>query len=167
MNSTITNERLQQHSIEPNNSELRRDSLAPLQASAQKLMRSGLSIFPCKPQGKEPLGHYAPHGFKSARNDESALSAWNDGVAANIGVACEASAITVVDCDTGFVSQEDGIAWAHNLGFDTLTVRTGRTSSCGIHFYFAGTTKSCSFELNGVSGQIKSAGGYVIGPGSV
>src|SRR5207253_1695144 len=106
-------------------------------------------------------------GFKSARNDESALSAWNDGVAANIGVACEASAITVVDCDTGFVSQEDGIAWAHNLGFDTLTVRTGRTSSCGIHFYFAGTTKSCSFELNGVSGQIKSAGGYVIGPGSV
>ncbi len=143
------------------------NSLTSLRQSAREHTNRGLFIFPCKRQGKEPDGRYAPHGFKSARNDDSALKPWDDGIAANIGVACEASGITVVDCDAGFNSEEEAIAWAHALGFDTLMVRTGRPNSCGVHFYFSGTMKSCSFELNGVRGQIKSAGGYVIGAGSV
>src|SRR5207248_1073400 len=44
----------------------------------------------------------------------------------------------------------------------TFTVRTGRKEG-GVHKYFQGTTK----DGNIVGGQVKSAGGYVVGPGSV
>src|SRR3989441_9900722 len=168
MNSAIAQESPQLPSLNAHTTpDIGVTSLTSLRQSAQQLLERGLFIFPCKPQGKEPLGHYAPHGFQTARNDDSALKPWDDGIAANIGVACGASGITVVDCDAGFNSEEEAMAWAHNLGFATLMVRTGRPNSCGVHFYFSGTMKSCSFELNGVRGQIKSAGGYVIGAGSV
>ncbi len=50
---------------------------------------------------------------------------------------------------------------------ETLTVRTGRDGETGFHLFYSGARPTTNFDLDGVVGQIKSEGGYVIGPGSI
>ena len=57
----------------------------------------GWAVFPLKPRSKAPL---TPHGFKDASNDAQTIRAWwARWPKANIGIACGASGLVVVDVD--------------------------------------------------------------------
>src|SRR5437879_5390123 len=122
---------------------------------AESCLRRGWKIFHLLPGRKEPA---TPHGFKDATNDpEQIRKWWTRNTAYNIGISCGDSNLTVLDFD-------DDRAFGQYISQaslpETFTVRTKR----GIHKYFSGTTASGNML---VSGQVKSTGGYVVGPGSI
>ena len=150
--------------------------ISELKQAAEDALARGFAIFPCLPHKKEPFSKYAPNGFKNAsRNPVIALKAWHDGEPANYGIACGETGLTVVDCDRGFTTYEDFAAWRENNNIPhTLTVRTGRRVSkitgepeYGVQMYFSGTIATTGFIVDGVSGELKSTGGYVCGAGSI
>src|SRR3954452_16997268 len=66
--------------------------------AAVELANRGYYVFPLRPRGKEPLP--SSRGFKDATRDERRILQWWDRHPdANIGVACGASGIAVVDID--------------------------------------------------------------------
>ncbi len=85
--------------------------------SALELAKLGYYVFPCQwirkdgrcsclgkspncSPGKHPLGAAAPHGFKDATRDPEQINKWWDKwPMANIGIACGASGIVVIDID--------------------------------------------------------------------
>ena len=123
--------------------------------SALRCVEKGWFVFPLKPRSKEPDGALAPNGFKSASNDQNQIREWwAKSPTANVGIDLERSNLTVLDFDRGTPPSELGLP-------ETLTVKTAR----GTHVYLAGTSKQGKMVLNGeVIGDIKSAGGYVLGP---
>jgi len=159
------------------NSTTEQQEITRVKFAAQDAVARGLAIFPCQPQDKPPLGQYAPQGYKNAsRIPTIALKAWEDGIAANVGVACGENNLTVIDVDHGFTCHEDFIAWRDKNGWPpTLTVRTGRRVNevtgepeYGAQMYYSGVTShnGVHWTDGAVSGEIKSAGGYVMGAGS-
>ena len=119
----------------------------------------GFRVFPITPGDKVP-----PKGmtFKTeATLDASKIRSWwafnpnyNYGVAAGHG-------LMVVDVDkskNGFASLID-----LDLPLDTLTVRT---PGGGLHLYFNGPDVANSVDRIAPGIDIRSAGGYVVGPGS-
>jgi hypothetical protein len=50
---------------------------------------------------------------------------------------------------------------------ETFVVQSGRDGDFGCHLYYRGAIPSTSFKLGEVTGELKSIGGYVVGPGSV
>jgi hypothetical protein len=59
--------------------------------------RIGFDVLPVKPSGKRPL---TPHGVKDATTDEATIRArWRRWPNANIGIACGASGIVILDAD--------------------------------------------------------------------
>jgi putative DNA primase/helicase len=108
------------------------------------------------------------NGFKDASADRERIRAWwTKTPSANVGIACGASGIAVLDVDHGLSDLEAFHAWRTATGLpDTYTVRTGRRPEFGAQMYFAGPVPDVGlFELNGCSGQIKSLGGYVMSEG--
>jgi hypothetical protein len=143
--------------------------VAGLKAAAQASLERGFAILTCEPHGKLPWAQYSPHAWKSAtRNEEVALKPWNDGTEANYAVACGGSNLTVVDCDSGFTSKAEFLAWkkTHNVP-DTFTVHTGRDTGYGVHMYFSGAVPTMAFEMGPVVGELRGVGAYVIGPGCI
>ena len=139
----------------------------------------GFKVIACLPHdvcdsagkyGKAPYTKYSPHACNSATSDPKiALRPWLDGEEANYGVSCGLSGITVIDCDHGIHSTEEFEAWkkTHNLP-DTYTVLSGRDGDeLGFHLYYTGVIPTTDFNFGGVSGELKSAGGYVVGAGSI
>ena len=96
---------------------------------------------------------------------------------ANVGIACGASNLTVVDCDHGNATLDEATAWLTRSGLpETYTVRTGRrfmrddptTPECGVQLYYSGAMAgSGTFDIAGGSGEIQSNGDYVMAAGSV
>lgn len=78
------------------------------------------------------------------------------------------SNLTVVDCDSGFTSKEDFLAWKklHNVP-DTFAVHTGRDTGYGVHLYFSGAVPTMAFEMGPVVGELRGTGAYVVGPGCI
>ena len=112
----------------------------------------GWHIFPVRPRGKEPI---TSHGFKDATTDPASIRGWwCKWPHANIGLACGASGLTVIDLDPR--NGEPNL----NL-MPTLTSKTG---GGGWHYFYSGVVRSCK-PLPGV--DIKSDGGYVILPPSI
>jgi hypothetical protein len=139
-----------------------------LRASAEDALSRNFFILAVEPQSKQPLGKYSPNGVRSASSDPKvALRPYDDGIAANYGVACGKSNLAVIDIDKGVSSVEELKRWMEKNSLpETLTVVTGR-DGFGAHLYYRGAVPSTDFALNGVSGDVKSNGGYVVGPGSV
>jgi len=137
-------------------------------ASAQNALARGFAILVCEPHDKAPWSLYSPHAVNSAtRNPDVALKAWADGKDANYGIACGQSNLTVVDVDHGCDSLEAFEAWRVGHGFpETLTVISGR-DGFGAHMYYSGAVATTGFDIDGVTGELKSHGGYVVGPGSM
>lgn len=151
--------------------------------AALDLAQRGLAVFPIEPWSRIP-----PIGWqKSATTDPDQLRdrfAWfsrsiNQASPANIGVACRASRIVVLDLDR-HTGGPDGIA-----GWEALCARhehprpvtfTTVTPNGGLHVYFrapAGSTiPSSSGKRAGLPAGIdvrapgRRSGGYVMGPGS-
>jgi Bifunctional DNA primase/polymerase, N-terminal len=119
----------------------------------------GLSVLPAI--GKAP--HLIPEGFKSASNDPDKVRGWwKRWPEANIGIACDASDLVVLDVD------------ARSSGFDTLDElesmcelpRTpcSQTGGGGLHAFFCFPGVALKGKLPGI--DIKHHG-YVIAPPSV
>lgn len=110
------------------------------------------------------------HGWKDATNDETQIRAWWTRTPdANVAIACGPSGLAVLDIDHGL---KDGMAlltWqTHNQLPRTFTVRTGRRPEYGFQLYYTGAIPDVGeWALDGCTGQVKSAGGYVMGPGCV
>lgn len=134
--------------------------------TALDLASRGFHVFPLKPRDKMPA---VAGGFKAATRDPEQIALWwkrnPDG---NIGIACEASALCVVDCDHGLTCYEDFIAWRDRNGLPaTYAVRSGRRPEFGVQMYYKGPVASSRWELDGCSGDIKSIGGLVVAPPSI
>jgi hypothetical protein len=118
-----------------------------------------------------------------ATTDEARICRAWDRIAWNIGIACGPSGLVVVDLDThdelpedwrtlpGVVDGRDVLAqiceWAGMPWPSTYTVRT---TSGGWHLYYTalpGTEIRNSAGLIGPQVDVRAAGGYVIGAGSV
>jgi len=125
-----------------------------------------LAVEPC---AKNPYYRYSPHGVDSATRElDKALAPYSDNIPANYGVACGASGLSIVDVDYGVKSLEELTQWMfkNNLP-ETFTVQSGRDGAdLGFHLYYLNSRDSRSFTLDGVTGEIKSNGGYVVGSGS-
>src|SRR5207302_1677223 len=101
-------------------------------------------------------------------NLEIALRPWRENQPANYGVACGKSNLTVVDADHGLKDYTALRSWMekHSLA-DTFIVQSGRDGEAGFHLYYRGAIRTTGFNLAGVTGELKSIGGYVVGAGSV
>lgn len=126
-------------------------------ASSLESVRDEFSVFPVVPGAKEPRCKWrevsaSPPGWREA-------GTWPDG--ANIGIDCGKSGVVVIDED------EDGAVqrWLGSVPA-TYTVRTGK----GHHYYFRAPDDGTRIR-NGVKVahriDIRAAGGYVVGAGSV
>lgn len=121
--------------------------------------KRGFRVFPLTPGDKVP-----PRGMSwksEATTDETKIRAWwafnpnyNYGVAAGDGSL-------VVDVDAG----KDGYVSMLELDLpDTLTVKT---PGGGIHLYYTGPDVANSVDRLARGVDVRSSGGYVVGPGSV
>lgn len=124
----------------------------------------GWAVFPCRPGGKEPL---TAHGHKDASKDAAQVEAWwRECPTANIGIACGASGLVVVDGDVK--NGADPVASLTALGAPPETLKAV-TPSGGWHLYFA---SPAGVEIRNSAGKlgpgldVRAKGGYVVAPPS-
>lgn len=143
--------------------------VAVIKAHAENAINRGFAILACQPRKKDPWAQYSPHAVNSATADKSvALRPWLDGHDANYGISGGKSNMCFVDCDHGLKDEAALYAWmVKNHLPETLIVRSGRDTEAGFHLYYSGAVPTCGFQLDGVTGELKSQGGYVVGPGSI
>ncbi len=132
---------------------------------ALECIQRGWYVFPCWPKTKKPM---TSHGFKDATLDETQVREWWTRTPdANVAIATGPSGLLVVDVDHGL--EKDSI-WPDWLGDAfTYTVRTGRRPEFGLQFYFQsdGSRSSSGWAKDGLSGDIRADGGYVMAAGSI
>ena len=118
----------------------------------------GWAVHPCN--GKVPTTKWA----ESATTDPQQVAAWLAGTSLNYGIAAGPSGLLILDDDTGTALLEYAIAMGETIP-DTFTVDTAR----GCHYYFTQTDPplACSSGALPPGIDVKGAGGYVIGPGSI
>jgi hypothetical protein len=129
----------------------------------------GWHVFPCQPKTKKPLID-GGEKWANASGDETQVRAWwAKWPDANVAVAGNGSGIAVLDIDHGLIDNVAWRAWCERNGIpETYTVRTGRRPEFGAQMYFAGAIPDVGvWQLDGCSGQIKSAGGYVMAAGCI
>jgi bifunctional DNA primase/polymerase-like protein/primase-like protein len=123
----------------------------------------------CKSQGKHPIGHLVPNGFKDATTNQKTISCWwREYPDAGIGVPTgSASGFIVIDVD--LKNGRDGtLALAELRHLAPLPeTRTALTPSGGKHLYFEDPCgiRSSTDKL-GVGLDVRSDGGYVVLPPS-
>jgi hypothetical protein len=134
---------------------------------ALECIRRGWFVFPCVPKDKRPLAGLAPRGFLDAVNDEATVRRWWEAKPdANVGIATGPSGLVVVDVDHGLTADN----WPNWLTTClTYAVRTGRRPEYGLQLYFKadGLRNSAGWEKDGLKGDIRADGGYVMAAGSV
>lgn len=134
---------------------------------ALECAQRGWFVFPLVPKSKRPA---TQRGKDDATRDPAKINDWwgRQNPNFNVGIATGPSGLCVVDADYGLTDPASWLAWCRENGMpSTYAVRSGRRSSFGVQMYYTGSTKDGRFELNGVSGDIKSAGGYVLAAGSI
>lgn len=125
--------------------------------------QSGFNVFPLLPGTKRPaVGRWK----EEATTDPAKIAAWwADNPNYNYGVAC-GRGLLVVDIDTG--PGKNGYASLLDLDFDlpadTIHVKT---PSGGEHIYLCAEDVANSVGHIAPGIDIRSEGGYVVGPGSV
>jgi hypothetical protein len=114
-------------------------------------------IFPLLEQAKEPNLSLCPRWSQESSNDPQKINEWwTKYPNSNIGIDLGKSNITVLDFDRGEAPA--------NLGLDGFGVTSGK----GQHWYFQGTTQQCDMHFGGKHiGEVKSGGGYIVGPKSL
>ena len=143
--------------------------VSKLRASAQDALARGFSILAVEPRSKDPFAKYSPHAVNScSRNPEVALKPWDDGHEANYGIGGGPSNITIVDIDKGIPNYEALKLWMSAVGLPpTLIVRTGRATEFGAHLFYSGAVPTTPFEIQGIVGELRGTGAYVVGFGSL
>ncbi len=144
-------------------------SLEPkaLVSHALRYASLGWHVFPLRPKDKRPL---TQHGYKEATCDSAqVIQWWSMTPAANIGLACEASGLAVVDID----GKEGSNAW------EQLKVERDVTDSPlvsftpgkpqkgpGRHLIYRGRIRSSTGKLAAAI-DTRGEGGYIVLPPSV
>lgn len=143
--------------------------VSSLKKSAQDAIARGFAILICEPHAKDPWAKYSPHAVNSCtRNPEVAYRAWEDGNEANFGVGGGPSNLTIIDVDKGIANYTQLRSWMEAKGLpDTLIVKSGRKSSFGAHLYYSGAVHTTPYDMDGVVGELRGLGAYVVGPGSI
>ena len=148
--------------------------MSPGRAAAE-LAAAGYHVHPLRPRAKVPA---TGSGFKDATRDAGRIARWWDAMPdANIGIACGASGIVVLDIDSkaGADPREilakfdragapvigTGLAPEHSERYPESLV--GRR---GVQVYFRGDMPSAA-RLTIAGCEIKAAGGYVVAAPSV
>ncbi|MHC5558289.1 bifunctional DNA primase/polymerase [Kocuria sp. U4B] len=143
------------------------------------LIARGFHIFPTIPGGKRPA---VKDWEAKATTDPDLIAAWPAG--AGIGIACGPSNLVVLDLDAHGGEppakwQQPGIndgldvlaaVWAeHETDSSFLHTMTVQTPSGGLHCYFATPDREVRNSAGKIGWQVdvRAAGGYVVGPGTV
>lgn len=134
--------------------------------AALEMAARGYRVFPLTCGGKDPLP--GTHGVKDATTNTATIRQWFEGNPGyNYGVAA-GSGLLVLDLD----KKSGGLEYEAKLegmgvggwGDSTFTVRT---PGGGLHLYFKGPDVANSVGKIAPGVDIRSEGGYVVGPGSV
>jgi hypothetical protein len=146
-----------------------------LEAAAVELAARGYFVFPLRPRAKVPATR---RGFYDAtRHERAILRQWDTTPTANVGVACGASGVVVLDIDTKAGADPREIlarfdrAGAPVVGTGTAPDPCERyprslAGRRGCQVYFAGTMPSAA-RLTLAGCELKGRGGYVVAPPSV
>ena len=135
----------------------------PTQMIAARLAARGFHVFPCLPGAKRPA---VDRWEERACADPGTVERYWPGPRHNIGIAPGRSGLAVIDLDP-----PDGRAQLEDLGHQvpaTFTVSTSRPG--GEHLYFV---MPADRVIRNSAGKIaphvdvRGAGGFVVGPGSV
>lgn len=133
-----------------------------LLSEALELARLGWSVFPIYPRSKKPF--VASRGYLDATQGEAQIRAWWERVPdANIGIACGASGLVVLDVDPRNGGNESLAALEAKHGPLPATLEA-RTGGGGRHFYFIGNLRK---GVLGPGLDLQGAGAYVVAPPSV
>jgi hypothetical protein len=140
-----------------------------LKSAAVDAVSRGFAILICEPHDKSPWAKYSPHAINSASRDTNTIfKAWDDGNEANYGVAGGPSNITIIDVDKGVANYTALRNWMEVVGLpDTLIVQSGRDTSFGAHLYYSGAVATTPYTIEGVTGELRGIGAYVVGPGCI
>ncbi|WP_161349761.1 bifunctional DNA primase/polymerase [Maritimibacter harenae] len=148
-----------------------------LRPAAEAFAASGWKIFPVSPigsrgandaNGKKP--YPGTRGFKDASDDLSKIEAWwKEKPDANIGLACEASGLVVLDVDLDLDVEEDAARWerfcSENYLPDTFVQRT---PGGGLHLIYRAETgvryPGALDDQDGRIADIKHKGYIVLAP---
>lgn len=136
--------------------------LPDMRKIAFDLASQGFKVFPLQPRGKLPLKGVS---WKSliCSDEFAAHELWSQPAyrECNVGIHCEG--LIVVDVDDYKAAADAGALAALDLP-PTLTVATARG---GRHLYFTGPNVQNRAGHLGAGLDVRSLGGYVVGPGSV
>lgn len=136
-------------------------------ANALHYASMGWHIFPLRPRDKQPL---TKHGYKEATLDLAQIIQWWTATpAANIGLACEASGLAVIDLDgdSGNTTWEQ-LKEQHGI-FESpfVSLTPGRAGKGpGRHLLYLGTVRSTTDKL-GANIDTRGEGGYIVLPPSI
>ena len=139
--------------------------LSPKREQIQAYIDLGWHLLPVQAKGKRPATQLVRHGHLDATNDEATIWSWFDKHPdLNVGIACEASGLLVLDFDFKNMDDEAQALYGELVRFyyETLAVTTGK----GIHYYFEAPTGLTPPGKLGNGIDIKYRG-YVVAPPSI
>lgn len=125
----------------------------------------GLAVLPLKSGSKQPLGSAVPHGLDEATTDLARVFRWwRANPTANIGIACEASGLVVLDVDPR--NGGDDTLWELEdvLGHLPATPRA-LSGGMGAHILFRHPGGGFRREIG--PGVDVKANGYIVAPPSL
>lgn len=123
----------------------------------------------CKVGLKDPDPRYSAHAVNSAtKNFSVAMQPYDNGEPCNFGIAAGESDLCILDCDHGLHTIEELLAWMerNHLPATLIGISGRQGKEMGFHLFYKGAIKTTVFNIQGVSGEVKSIGGYVCGAGS-
>jgi len=143
--------------------------MSALRAAALALADRGYCVLPLQPGAKAPL---TPEGVKNATRGPQAIARWWDRWPnANIGIACGASGIVVLDIDAkAGADPREILAGRDRAGAPVIGTGVAQDGPLvgrrGVHVPMRGEMRSVGrTTLTGV--EIKAAGAYVVAPPSI
>ncbi|MGP5386948.1 bifunctional DNA primase/polymerase [Brachybacterium tyrofermentans] len=138
----------------------------PLGQAAMVFARAGVPVFPCAPEGKQPITR---RGFHDATTDPAQVEAWwRRFPAANIGMPTgRASGVSAVDVDVHGVNGYEAIRRARRAGLVSGWEAMVRSPTGGLHIYYpASDGEQPSWQAGTAGVDFRGDRGYIIVPPS-
>jgi len=142
------------------------EETTPLLEAASMLASHGVPVFPCAPEGKQPI---TLHGFHDATTNPSQVEAWwHRFPAANIGMPTgRTSGVAVVDADVHGANGYDAIRRARRAGLVSGWETMVRSPTGGLHIYYpASEDVQPSWQAGKAGVDFRGDRGYIIVPPS-
>jgi hypothetical protein len=134
---------------------------SPRHKAALAYAKAGISVFVCRPGGKEPA---TEHGFKDATTDIETINRWFADDDYNLAIEPERAGWCVIDID----GDEGEATWRKLCGEhgQAPETRAVTTPNGGRHLYFNGSLPPSANDL-GPKVDTRGRGSYVLVPPSV